>query len=390
MAETIDGRDLAALQVHKVGSVVATGDSWHPFDLIDGAGVRVEPVAEFLRDLQASGRSAGTARSYAMDLLRWFRFLWSIECGWHWADRAVARDFCRWMMIAPRLGQARRGLSAAVRAHAETVLRSFYQFHLEAGTGPVVNPFPLARAGRGRAHAHHDPMEPFRNERSGRYRPKLPKRLPRNIPDDEFNSIFTKLASHRDRAMVAFYVSTGARASELLSVTQDGVDPGRQVITVMRKGSGARQDLPASIDAFIWWRLYQTAMGPLMPRGEALPAWWTSRAPVRPLTYHGVHRMFERAAAAAGSKATLHALRHTAAYRMSEDPLVSLTDVQFVLGHAQLSTTQIYVTPRQEDVVRRVLAHHASRAQRAAAPPPPPAPGYDPTTLAVLFGESRR
>ena len=57
------------------------------------------------------------------------------------------------------------------------------------------------------------------------------------MPDDEFNEIFARLPSHRDRALVAFYVSTGARASELLSVTQGGVDPGRQVITVARKGS---------------------------------------------------------------------------------------------------------------------------------------------------------
>ena len=44
--------------------------------------------------------------------------------------------------------------------------------------------------------------------------------------------------------MVAFYVSTGARASELLS-TQDGVDPGRQLITVVRKRTRERQELPA-------------------------------------------------------------------------------------------------------------------------------------------------
>lgn len=270
------------------------------------------------------------------------------------------------------------------------MLRTFYQFHLEAGTGPLLNPSPLVRPGGGRTHAHPNPMEPFRNERSGRYRPKLAKRLPRNVPDAGFDAIFTKLASHRDRALVAFYVSTGARASELLSVTQDGVDPGRQVINVVRKGSGARQDLPASVDAFTWLRLYQSAMGTLMPRRGSLPLWWTSRVPIRPLTYHGVHRMFERAAQAAGSTVTLHALRHTAAYRMTEDPLVSLTDVQFVLGHAHLSTTQIYVSARQEDVVRRVVAHHAARARQAATPPPPPAAGYDPTTLAVLFGTDRR
>jgi integrase len=37
-------------------------------------------------------------------------------------------------------------------------------------------------------------------------------------------------------------------------------------------------------------------------------------------------------------------LRHTAAYRMAEDPALPLTDVQFVLGHAQLATTQLYLT----------------------------------------------
>jgi integrase len=40
--------------------------------------------------------------------------------------------------------------------------------------------------------------------------------------------------------------------------------------------------------------------------------------------------MFERAGEAAGSTATLHSLRHTAAYRMAEDPALPLTDVQFV------------------------------------------------------------
>ena len=78
------------------------------------------------------------------------------------------------------------------------------------------------------------------------YRPTVPTRIPRSVPDEEFNEIFARLPSHRDRALVAFYVSTGARASELLSVTQGGVDPGRQVITVVRKGNRAVQELPAS------------------------------------------------------------------------------------------------------------------------------------------------
>jgi integrase len=109
---------------------------------------------------------------------------------------------------------------------------------------------------------------------------------------------------------------------------------------------------------------------------------------VHPLSYHGVHRMFERVNAAAGSEATLHALRHTAAaYRMAEDPTLPLSDVQEVLGHALLSTTQIYLNPRKEDVIRRVLAHHAEQIrlakERVVALP---APGYRPETLDVLFG----
>jgi site-specific recombinase XerD len=230
-------------------------------------------------------------------------------------------------------------------------------------------------------------MEQFRQERTGLYRPRVPSRIPRSITDEEFNEIFATLPSHRDRALVAFYVSTGARASELLSATQGGVDPGRQLITVVRKGTREWQELPASTDAFVWLRLYQLQCEGLIPKGRRQPLWWTSRTPLRPLTYHAVHRMFERAVERAGGTATLHALRHTAAYRMAQDPALPLTDVQFVLGHALLSTTQIYLTPRKEEVIRRILAHHAEQTRHAAQRAvPPPAPGYRPETLEVLFG----
>jgi site-specific recombinase XerD len=213
--------------------------------------------------------------------------------------------------------------------------------------------------------------------------------MPRNIPDAEFNEIFARLPSHRDRALVAFYVSTGARASELLGVTQGGVDPGRQLITVVRKGSHEMQELPASSDAFVWLRLYQVEVEGVIPRGGTTPLWWTRRKPFRPLTYHAAHRMFERVNAEVGTSATLHALRHTAAYRMAQDPAMPLTDVQYVLGHAQLTTTQIYLTPRKEDVIERVLAHHAEQTRKAAEQGPSPAVGYRPETLDVLFARRR-
>lgn len=168
-------------------------------------------------------------------------------------------------------------------------------------------PLSSGRSSHGRrANAHHNPMEPYARERRGFYRPTLPARVPRAVPDAEFNEIFARLPSHRDRALVAFYISTGARASELLSATQGGVDPGRQLITLIRKGTREAQELPASTDSFVWLRLYQLEMEGVVPKGARKPLRWTSRTPVRPLTYHAVHRMFERTGKRAGS------FRHTA------------------------------------------------------------------------------
>jgi integrase len=384
---------VAALVVPAAGSLLGTGSGWEPYRLVGPDGAVVGAVSAWFRDLRAAGRSAATVRSYGMDLLRWFRFLWAIGPPWEQATRAEARDFCLWLLIAGKPGRAgRRGVGEAyavsVRVHSETVLRGFYGFHLDAGTGPIVNPFPLARPRRdGRANAHHNPMEPYRDQRAGLYRPRVPRRVPRSIPDEEFDEIFARLPSHRDRALVAFYVSTGARASRLLSVTQGGADPGRQVIAVVRKEPvRCRSSKPRRTRSFGCVASETETQG-LVPRGRRQPLWWT----LRPPAYHAVHRMFERAAVKAGSAATLHALRHTAACRMAEDPNLPLTDVQFVLGHARLTTTQIYLTPRHEDVIRRVLAHHAGQVRQAAGRRvPAAAPGYRPETLDVLFGGDPR
>jgi hypothetical protein len=74
---------------------------------------------------------------------------------------------------------------------------------------------------------------------------------------------------------------------------------------------------------------------------------------------------------------------------MARDPQLTLSDVQWVLGHAHLTTTELYMTPTQGEVVAGVLAHHARQAARRNEPtPPPPAPGYDPQSLSVLFGRT--
>ncbi|MGI8445727.1 MAG: tyrosine-type recombinase/integrase [Streptosporangiaceae bacterium] len=266
-----------------------------------------------------------------------------MDVPWGQATRAEARDFSRWIQISdktagrprslqpgtvnPLTGKASpgRAYAPATALHSETVLRGFYEFHLQAGTGPIVNPFPLVRTGR--AHAHRNPMTLFRNERAGLYRPRLSKRIPRQIPDEKFNELFAALGSDRDRALVAFWISAGARASELLGVIRSGIDPGQQLVTVIRKGSRALQQLPASPDAFVWLRLYEEQMRGLVAAGPDDPVWWTLRRPYRPLSYHAARAMFARANEVLSANWSLHDLRHSAAYRLARDPQMPITDV---------------------------------------------------------------
>ena len=166
------------------------------------------------------------------------------------------------------------------------------------------------------------------------------------------------------------------------------VAPEEQTIGVVRKGSRALQHLPASADAFVWLRLYQQEMLGLVPRGPDEPVWWTLRRPFRPLTYDAARMVFTRVNRMLGANWTLHDLRHSAAKRMVRDAHLTLADVQWVLGHAHLSTTEIYTAPAPDEVIAHVLAHHERQRTRQARPPAPPAPGYRPEVLAVLFGTS--
>ena len=131
----------------------------------------------------------------------------------------------------------------------------------------MVNPFPLAR--HGRAHPHHNPMDPFRSEHAGLYRPRLARRLPRQIPDEMFTKVFAALRSDCYWALVAFWrPGRGARAAELLGSTAGDPDPARQVISVVRKGSRAIQEWPRARMCSFTWRCISTGCrgrSPLLP-----------------------------------------------------------------------------------------------------------------------------
>ena len=390
-------RDVSRLVIPDVGGLEATS-TLNGVRLVDDDGLEVFAVTEYLSSLLAGGASPSSLRSYAMALLRWWRFLAAVGVSWGRASRVDVRDFVLWMRSTSRPrtrhGEAApvgvsvaigRGYAPATINHNLAVLRGFYADRMAAGAGPVVNPVPEATGWHGqRPHAHHNPMQPAERHRRAPLRQKAPSRKPKGLPDHLFDRLFAAMVCDRDRALLAFYVSTGARASELLGVSVDRVDVGRQLIGVHRKGSGRLQWLPASADAFVWLRLYQQHQ----PRPEGEQALWlTRRAPHRPLTYPAMRRVLQRANVELGTAWTLHDLRHTAAQRMIADPKLSLSDVQWVLGHAHLSTTQVYLQPREEEVVARVLDHHQHRAEMPA-PRRPPVGGYRPEVLRVLLGEA--
>lgn len=405
-----DRRAIEKIHLPLWGSVVAS-DGAAPWLVVDGLGDEVEPVAVFLSDLAARDRSASSIRSYAMALLRWWRFLVATGVRWDRATSAEVRDFVLWLRTAAKPVAARRtasrasagqvnsvtkklnlgdGYGAATIRHGNAVLRAFYDFWLERGGGPLINPVVVERARGSRANAHHNPMVPFRAEGRLRYNPRLPKRQPRCMPDDLWEKLFSAMGSNRDRAVLAIAVSTGARAAELLGMRGADIDWGNQLIRVIRKGTRAEQWLPASADAFVWLRLYLSDIGGTVGGDDVV--WRTvnrRRGAHIALTYDALRAGLRRANAKLGTNWTMHDLRHTCAIRMVRDNQLTLRDVQTILGHAHLSTTQLYLEQDDEEVYARVREHHASLESARDSAPTQVTTGYDAGDLAVLFGRSR-
>ncbi|WP_406136830.1 tyrosine-type recombinase/integrase [Streptomyces sp. NBC_01089] len=285
----IPERQVSGLVVTRVGGVEATTAATLPWVVLDGAGRPITPASEFLRELLACGDTPASCRSYAFDLLRWFRFLAAVDVEWSRAKRVDVRDFVLWLRTchnpardrhrpdAPAPGPLnartgkpylKSGYAPATINHAVSVLAAFYDHHLQTGQGPLVSPVPpQSRDGR-RLEAHHNPLEPFRLHRRGAYRQKQVDREPRAVPDDVVEDLFTSLGCHRDRALFSMFLSSGARAAEMLGMTIGVVHPGEGRIYVQTKGlGGVKEACPASPDAFSWlastsvsWP--RTAIGP--------------------------------------------------------------------------------------------------------------------------------
>ncbi|MEV8320377.1 tyrosine-type recombinase/integrase [Streptomyces sp. NPDC059900] len=382
----------------RVGSVVQL-ETQHPaYAVLDPDGSPVESVTPYLRDLALNDNSPATSRSYANDLLRWFRFLWLLNVTWDKATEGEVAVIVGWLRTAPnpqrrrtrpdapqpgsvnpRTGKRylKAGYAPATINHALTVVASFYDFHRDLGKGPLMNPVPVSEARR-RALAHRSPAEAMPAFRRSRLRQRVPATEPRAIPDGMWDEFFAAMNHDRDRAAVLLYVSSGARASELLGVTPADVDWPAQIVYVVSKGTKLREPIPASPQALVVLAAYIDVMG--MPAPHE-PVFRTRRGPDKPLTYWAMRRVIQRANDRLGTNWSLHDLRHTAAERMANDPNLTLVEVRAILRHADLATTGRYLHARVEDLFDALQAHyHRPRVQ------PSIAAGYDPDDFKAVFG----
>ncbi|WP_407791885.1 site-specific recombinase, putative xerD (plasmid) [Streptomyces sp. L7] len=392
------GRGLRAgdVPLARVGGVRAGPGPVEPYVLLDGKGRLVEPVSAWVRYMVAGDHSPRTIRSYCYAALTWFRVLWQLEVDWERATEAETAIMVGWLRVAPnpqrrrqagapavnlKTGKPNLGLGYGVATINLTLaaVRGFYDFHEHWARGPVVNPVPESPARR-RALAHRSPLEPRQSYRRGAYRQRAHSRAPRSIPDAMWDEFFAQMPTDRDRALVACFVSSGARAEELLGVQLEDVDWAGQRISVVSKGSRERRLVPLSPEALTWLSRYLDTFVDAS-RGSL---WKTVRGEPRPLTYSAARRVMQRANGRLGTNWTLHDLRHTAAMRMVSSGVLTLPEVQVVLGHADMRTTSIYTTPRIEEVIDKVHEHYA----RLAAPPPRFASGYAAEDIAIVFGDA--
>lgn len=399
---TSERRDLAEGKTNpvRIGTVAVTDTATLPVHVLDANGQVIPSVARYLEHLVVCDMSALTCRSYAFDLLRWFRLLWHLEVPWNAATSAEAEVLVSWMRNATNPQHARRasepgqagkvnprtgkpalppGYAPRTINHTLSVVHQFYEFHSGFGDGPVANPVPGTTVNWWERRGEESYRNARHPARRARLRQKVPKDLPRYIPDSLWDELFVSMNCTRDRALLAMYVSSGARATELLSVTLKDVDWARQQIQVTGKGSGGHQEsIPVSPEGLRYLSMYLAEEGTPGP-DESL--WRTRRGSPRALTYSAARRVLQRANEKIGTNWTLHDLRHTAATRLANDPSITLTEVQAILRHADISTTGIYTAVRVEDLFDKLQAHY-NRPQRPKAY----SPGYNEDDASVVFG----
>ncbi|HTC15704.1 MAG TPA: tyrosine recombinase XerC [Steroidobacteraceae bacterium] len=306
----------------------------------------LEWVARFRRYLIAERRlSAHTDKSYAHDLSELVKFC--DRCGigsWNKLDAQHVRTFAAHSHakgLGPRSIQRR--LSA---------LRSFYAFMLREA------PAEAARRVRGQRLSH--------NPAQGVAAPKAARRLPKTLDADQMARLLEIRAADalgtRDRALMELLYSSGLRLAELVGLDLASIDLKDRVVRVLGKGKKARI-VPvgrAALTALTQWLKQRAALA--RPDQQALFVGRNGRR----LGARAVQNRVALWARRQGLSVHVHPhlFRHSFASHLLESS-GELRGVQELLGHADISTTQIYTHLDFQHLARIYDATHP-RARRKA------------------------
>jgi integrase/recombinase XerD len=293
-----------------------------------GAGIRAQAVREGTSDglLDAfcdalwleDGLSKNTIASYRADLLQLMGFLKNTSL-------EKAEDVHLFAFLGSRKG---RTSSAARRV---STLKRFYQYCLRERRIKVDPTLKL------------DP-------------PKRTPRFPKTLSEADVEALLaapetTTLLGLRDRAMLELLYATGLRVSELVTVKTFEVNLDAGVVRVMGKGSKERL-VPLGEEAVEWISSYAKVRN-----GKSDALFLTSRGAgmTRQAFWHLIRRYGARAIP--GKKLSPHVLRHAFATHLINHG-ADLRVVQLLLGHADISTTQIYTHVARERLKALHAKHH--------------------------------
>jgi integrase/recombinase XerD len=290
----------------------------------------------------SQGLAPGTVAAYAADARAFVSFL--ERAGKSPAEAAIG-DVAAWI-AARQVG----GAEARTLAKASSALRSLFRFLTDEGLVES-NPARLLES------------------------PHLPMRIPRCLAPAEVDRLLAACdpadpVGLRDAALFELVYSCGLRASEAAGLTLERVSLAEGMVRVMGKGSRERL-VPVGDRARALVGRYLAEARPSLARASRpCDALFLGRLG-RELSRKTVWRAFKRLAALAGLEGTAHTLRHSFATHLLSGG-ADLRSVQELLGHADISTTQIY-THVSQDALRRVHNTLHPRGSSVAARPVPDA-----------------
>ncbi len=236
-------------------------------------------------------------------------------------------------------GQSRSGLSARSQARLVSALRSFFRFLVLSG---LVKRDPAARLTT----------------------PSTWLALPKFLTVEEVEALLrapdpAKPAGVRDRAMLEVLYGAGLRVSELAALKAAEVNLGDGFLVCRGKG-GKERIVPLGRSAAAAVGRWLAEARPLVDAGGREELFLSRRG--RPFTRQGVWKLLRKHAAGAGlaPKVYPHVLRHSFATHLLERG-ADLRAVQLMLGHSQITTTQIYTHVSRERL-RRVYDKFHPRA----------------------------